>query len=247
MRMTTDLPTRRAAHRYALYLAPTGPWLELGRAWLGRCADTGAALASEAPATWIDAPRRYGLHATLKAPFRLADHARPEDLDAVARRIARHHPPFDLPLTLARLRGFLAWRVAPHAEAAQTAVHALAQRALCEAEPLRAPLDQAELSRRLATPLTPAQQSMLHVWGYPYALDTYAFHITLTSVLADDALKQAQQILSARSQTWQARAMPVHAISIYVQPEPGADFLVARHYGFDGVNTDGAGAAWMRS
>ena len=32
------------AHRYALYLAPTGPWRELGSRWLGRCADTGAAL-----------------------------------------------------------------------------------------------------------------------------------------------------------------------------------------------------------
>lgn len=33
-----------SAHRYALYLAPTGPWRELGSRWLGRCADTGAAL-----------------------------------------------------------------------------------------------------------------------------------------------------------------------------------------------------------
>ena len=32
------------AHRYALYLAPTGPWRDLGSRWLGRCADTGAAL-----------------------------------------------------------------------------------------------------------------------------------------------------------------------------------------------------------
>ena len=36
--------TMPLAHRYALYLAPTGPWREHGSRWLGRCADTGEAL-----------------------------------------------------------------------------------------------------------------------------------------------------------------------------------------------------------
>lgn len=236
-----------AAHRYALYLAPSGPWRELGRQWLGRCAESGESLDSEAPGGWVAAPRLYGLHATLKAPFRLAGHARPEDVDAAARRVALAHRPFGLPLALARLRGFLAWRVAPDAPAARAAIDALAESALREAEPLRAPPSEAELARRLSAPLTPEQAAMLAAWGYPYALDTYAFHITLTGSLPEPELAQAQRRLEALSRGWRAEPMPVDALSVYVQPEPGADFLAARRYGFDGTTADGAGAAWMAS
>ena len=54
------------AHRYALYLAQ-------GSRWLGRCAETGAALERQpgmpaAAQEWTRAPRHYGLHATLKPP-----------------------------------------------------------------------------------------------------------------------------------------------------------------------------------
>lgn len=236
-----------AAYRYALYLAPTGPWRELGRRWLGRCPDLGQALPSPAPADWVSAPRHYGLHATLKAPFRLATHACPEALDEMARHIARRHRPFELPLALTRLRGFLAWCVPPRAQAAQQSIKALAESALCEADGLRAPLNEAELARRLAAPLSGAQQAMLARWGYPYALNTFTFHITLTGSLDTHELDQAQAELARQSQAWASQAMPVDALSVYVQAEPGADFLVARHYGFDGACADGAGAAWLSS
>ncbi|ANY16933.1 DUF1045 domain-containing protein [Bordetella pseudohinzii] len=236
-----------AAYRYALYLAPAGPWRELGRQWLGRCPDLGQDLPSPAPAAWVRAPRHYGLHATLKAPFRLAAHARPETLDDMARRIARRHRPFELPLALTRLRGFLAWCVPPWARAARQSIDALAASALRGADGLRAPLNEAELARRLAAPLSGAQKAMLTRWGYPYALDTFTFHITLTGSLDARELDQARAELARQSRAWSSQAMPVHALSVYVQPEPGADFLVARHYGFDGACADGAGAAWLSS
>lgn len=236
-----------AAYRYALYLAPTGPWGELGRRWLGRCPDRGLALPSPAPAGWVRAPRHYGLHATLKAPFRLAAQASPEALDETARRLARRHRPFELPLALTRLRGFLAWCVPPREQAALRSINTLAERALREADRLRAPLNEAELARRLAAQLSGAQKAMLARWGYPYALDTFTFHITLTGSLDAHDLGQAQAELARQSQAWSSQAMPVDALSVYVQPEPGADFLVARHYGFDGACADGVGAAWLSS
>lgn len=53
--------------------APSGPWQEQGSRWLGRCAETGAALERQpgmpaAAQEWTRAPRHYGLHATLKPP-----------------------------------------------------------------------------------------------------------------------------------------------------------------------------------
>jgi len=235
------------AYRYAVYLTPCGPWLELGRQWLGRCAESATTLPTATPPDWIAAPRRYGLHATLKAPFRLTERACPEEVDSVARALAARHTPFALPLVLGRLRGFLAWRMAPHAHEAQAAVHALAEDALRAFEPLRAPLNQYELTRRLATLLPPEQRAMLDSWGYPYALDTYVFHITLTDALVAPELAQARKQLLAHSRDWHQQAMPVARISIYVQPEPDADFVVARHYGFDGSTHDAVGVQWLHS
>jgi hypothetical protein len=42
---------------------------------------------------------------------------------------------------------------------------------------------------------------------------------------------------------------PLHVdgISVFVQPEPGADFVVARHFGFDGTTIDGAGAPYLQA
>ncbi|MFZ3028892.1 DUF1045 domain-containing protein, partial [Rhodoferax sp.] len=68
--------------RYALYFAPAqgSPWWEFGSRWLGRddCRDlqlAQPALAQIAPAELqaaTEQPRRYGFHATLKAPFALS-------------------------------------------------------------------------------------------------------------------------------------------------------------------------------
>ena len=78
-----DFMTSAAAPRYALSFAPPGGLWRLGSEWLGRCAVTGQpaqppridALTAEELRTLTAAPRRYGFHATLKAPFRLADGA----------------------------------------------------------------------------------------------------------------------------------------------------------------------------
>lgn len=231
------------AHRYALYLAPSGPWRELGRQWLGRCPDDGRLLDAIGPQAWVEAPRHYGLHATLKAPFRLNSGVTPADVDTAARAVARGQRPFDLPLTLTRLRGFLAWCVED--EAGRAAIDKLAAQGLRGLEHLRAPLNEAELARRLGAPLSAAQRQMLEQWGYPYALDTFTFHITLTGSLAEADMDAAYARLADLSAAWSMHSMPVEAISVYVQPEPGADFLVARHYGFDGATADGAGAAWL--
>ncbi|MNJ75510.1 hypothetical protein D3C77_726180 [compost metagenome] len=83
---------------------------------------------------------------------------------------------------------------------------------------------------------------MLARWGYPYVFDTYTFHITLTNKLAGDALEQAQRSIAAFADPLRGQAMPVSSVSLFVQPEPGADFVAARHYHFDGTQSDAVGA-----
>ncbi|MFY2641658.1 DUF1045 domain-containing protein [Achromobacter insuavis] len=238
------------AHRYALYLAPTGPWRELGSRWLGRCADTGAALPPlpgqpEAARDWTQAPRHYGLHATLKPPFRLRAGATPRDVDAAARQLAAADDAFGIQLECEPLRGFLAWRIAASDAEGHARINALAAAAVRGLDDLRAAPSEDELARRQAHALSPEQQAMLARWGYPYVFDTFTFHITLTGKLDGHALEQAQAGIAAFADPLRGQRMTVPGVSVYVQPRAGADFIAARHYHFDGSNADAAGAAYL--
>ncbi|MVW70817.1 DUF1045 domain-containing protein [Bordetella sp. 15P40C-2] len=240
--------TPLSAYRYAVYLAPTGAWRDLGRRWLGRCEETGTVLSRMVEAdpridSWTRTPRRYGLHATLKPPFRLREDQTPAALDSAVRALARRQAPFGLPLQLQALRGFLAWCCAD--ARGRCRVNALAQTVVAELDDFRAPADANELTRRDRLTLNPQQRQMLERWGYPYVFDTFTFHITLTDPLDDRSMHSAQTQLAALGGSTLHTPMRVNAISVYVEPEPGADFIVARHYGFDGSISDGAGARFM--
>ncbi len=71
---------------------------------------------------------------------------------------------------------------------------ALAARVVSALDHHRAPPDAAELARRRAAGLSVAQERNLARWGYPYVMDTFRFHFTLTDRLAEgeaDAVRAA--------------------------------------------------------
>ena len=52
----------------------------------------------------------------------------------------------------------------------------------------RAPLNEAEIARRRPESLTPRQRDLLARFGYPYVMEEFQFHLTLSDRLsADDA------------------------------------------------------------
>jgi putative phosphonate metabolism protein len=223
-----------AAHRYAVYFAPRAhsPWWLAGSRWLGRCAARGEPLPQppvpglSAPELhqWTKAPRRYGWHATLKAPFALAPGADEAQLRASLRALAAEFAAFSLPpLKAAMLDDFLA--LVPDGDA--QAIEALAAACVTRLQPLAAPLAPAELERRRATGLTPEEDALLLRWGYPFVLERFRFHLSLTGSLKDatpaavEALKEA-----ARLRFDALPACPVDSLSLFVEPRPGADFML---------------------
>lgn len=211
--------------RAAIYWAPevADPLHEAGSAWLGRDAETGASLPIPAERAAITADARlYGLHATLKPPFRLAHgwHAFMEDARSWAARQARFALP---PLAVADLKGFLALRES----APCRALHALADAAVTELDPHRAPAPPEELARRRQSGLSPRQEAHLLDWGYPYVLDEWRFHVTLTRRLAEGERAAWRLAADAALGPVAGVAREVREVCIFTQAAPGAPFLVA--------------------
>jgi putative phosphonate metabolism protein len=225
------------AARSAIYFAPAaGSALEaFGCGWLGRGLD-GAPLAQPAvpgidPARLFaitGSPRHYGFHATLKAPFGLADGYSPADLDAAAEAFVRDRAAFAIPLQVGSLGGFIA--LVPAAPSA--ALDALAADCVEAFDRFRAPLEAAELARRRVAGLTPRQDRNLLRYGYPYVLDDFRFHMTLTERLQAPERDQVLALLAERAAPICATPLTIDAIATFEQPARDAPFVLRRRFAF---------------
>jgi putative phosphonate metabolism protein len=185
--------------RYAVYYTPPpGPLADFGAAWLGWDIASGRAV-PHAPAGYADlprlteTPRRYGFHATIKPPFTLAPGTDVEALtDAVAALAASLPPARADGLRLSRIGPFLA--LVPAGDSAQ--IDALAAAFVTGLDGFRAPQSETDLARRRAAGLSPAQEAHLIRWGYPYVLDEFRFHMTLSGSLSDTEAEGMERVLA---------------------------------------------------
>jgi len=227
--------------RYAIYYAPPPDSLlhELGSRWLGRDAWTGKPV-DQPNVLGIGRltmePSRYGFHGTLKAPFRLRDDKTPEALAQAVAALAASETPFGLRIKAGSIGGFLALVPAEPSPA----LMALAARCVRELDEFRAPASEEELRRRRQASLTPAQDQYLERWGYPYVMDEFRFHMTLTERL--DPPDQQRLAAAAAAHFAPALQGPVMmaGISLFVEAAPGAPFLATGCMPFSGV--EGAAA-----
>ncbi|WP_284309454.1 DUF1045 domain-containing protein, partial [Hydrogenophaga electricum] len=107
------------------------------------------------------------------------------------------------------------------------ALSALADDCVRRLQPLAAPLSANELVRRRRAPLTPEEDALLLAWGYPWVLQKFRFHFSLTGPLDDvpeATIRRVQQAAEAHF-----AALPpwrLDRLSIFIEPAPGADFLL---------------------
>ena len=126
-------------------------------------------------------PRVYGFHATLKAPFYLANGGNEDSLKDAVREFAANCAAVMVGELVVRELGTF---VALVPDARSPHVDRLAQVCVQELDSFRAPLIEPERGRRLAADLTAGQIENLERWGYPYVAEDFRFHMTLTSSLA---------------------------------------------------------------
>ena len=177
--------------RYAIYFVPAAEsaLYRFGSSVLGYDCYTGAdllppdAFAADA-ALWRELtqePRRYGFHATLKAPFHLSPSCTEAQLtSAFVSFAALGHAVGRIAPEVALLSGFVA--VVPRQ--ASDAVAALADKCTTMFDAFRAPMSARERARRVAANLSQSQMHNLERWGYPYLFRDFRFHMTLTGKLA---------------------------------------------------------------
>lgn len=228
------------AHRYAVYFAPapgTLGWLA-GSHWLGRCAAQLQPLpqldiqgvAKEDLHRLTAAPRRYGWHGTLRAPFVLSPGVDWATLHHAVQAVASSLQPFTLPpMQIERLDDFLA--LVPMASAAtQAAIHAVAAACVTQLQPLAAPLPPAELARRRAGGLTPRQDALLQRWGYPFVLEEFRFHMSLTGPLGLVNTGTQALVHDAAEQFFvDLPPLRFNSLALFAEPAPGADFVLLDH------------------
>jgi phosphonate metabolism protein PhnN/1,5-bisphosphokinase (PRPP-forming) len=237
--------------RYALYFTPSAdsPWSAAGTHWLGRDAATDQlcpqpeilGLNTEQFLSMTTDARRYGFHATLKAPFRLADGFSEAHLLKMAEAFCAMQKPITLRETYIDLHGdFLALQIAD----VDDEINLLADQCTSYFDLLRAAPTETELARRRCGGLTPRQEELLQRWGYPHTEELFRFHMTLSGSLKDAGRDVVAAVRDAAIRHFadakKQEALTINGLTILREDSPGAPFVEWQRFDFDATNKQAA-------
>ena len=219
--------------RYAIYYAAErGSTLDrFGAELLGYDAWTGDDLpfpqgATEAVADWRELtrdPRKYGFHATLKAPFALATGKTEADLIAACAAFAsepRAVPSFRPEVD--SISGFIAVIPGERSELLEQ----LAADCVAAFDPFRAELTERDRARRNPERLSARQRDHLDRWGYPYVMEEFRFHMTLTGRLDEARRWDVLAMLRQRFAASGIDMLSVDRIALFRQDTTDARFRI---------------------
>lgn len=218
--------------RYAIYWAPDAgsPLATFGRRWLGSDPERGEqsperdllGLAPDLVERATVAPRRYGLHATMKAPFPLREGVSETDvIGALTAFCARRRRIRTGPLRLARLGRWLALVPAPPG----ADLDWLAAECVTQFDRFRAPLSEADRARR-GEIRDRLEKMYLEQFGYPGVLARFQFHITLAGPLSPDELDSVEAALCPATASFTAEPFEVDDLCWFGDPGGGRLFRI---------------------
>lgn len=218
--------------RYAIYYAPSADaaLARFGATLIGYDVATGAE--SPFPAAVGTIPdwkeitaeaRKYGFHATLKAPFSLREGRTEDELQSACASFAAE--PRAIPLitpVVDAISGFIA--VMPGQPSAS--LQELAADCVRGFDAFRAPLSPEDRARRKPEQLSERQVSYLDRFGYPYVMEQYRFHMTLTCRLDDDRRGAILTLLRAQFAELKLQHLAIDRIALFKQPDTASRFRI---------------------
>jgi putative phosphonate metabolism protein len=221
----TDFP------RYAIYFAAgaDSAITRFGAELLGYDVYTGDEMpfpadASRVAPDWRDVtadPRKYGFHGTLKAPMALAPGRTEAELVAACAAFAgKARPMPSIRPVVDSISGFIA--VIPTEPVG--ALQQLAADCVREFDDFRAPMTAEDRARRRPDKLTERQRDYLDRWGYPYVMEEFRFHMTLTGRLDAERRGPILEMLRARFAALGLETLAIDRIALFKQDDTRARF-----------------------
>jgi putative phosphonate metabolism protein len=220
--------------RYALYYAsaPESALDRFGADMLGYDAYRGSdkPFPEGLPPDWREItqdPRKYGFHATLKAPIALAEGKTEADLVGACEDFA--DTPRQIPMIepiIDSISGFIAMIPAnPSAELQQ-----LAADVTRDFDLFRAPLTPQDRARRNPERLAPRQVKYLDRWGYPYVMEEFRFHMTLTGRLDAGRRDVVVPMLRERFTSVRLTTLAIDRLALFRQDDAASRFRIIAHW-----------------
>jgi putative phosphonate metabolism protein len=168
-------------------------------------------------------PRKYGFHGTLKAPMALAPGKTEAELKAACATFASKPRPIPVirPVVDA-ISGFIA--VIPGE--AVDALQQLAADCVRDFDSFRASLTAEDHARRKPERLSERQREFLDRWGYPYVMEEFRFHMTLTGRLDAERRGPILEMLRARFAGLKLETIEIDRITLFRQDDPKARFRI---------------------
>jgi putative phosphonate metabolism protein len=172
-------------------------------------------------------PRKYGFHATLKAPMALADGKTEAELLAACESFAETPRPVPaITPVVNSISGFLA--VVPAEPSAE--LERLAADCVSAFDSFRAPLTPEDRARRNPAKLTPRQCDYLDRWGYPYVMEEFRFHMTLTGRLGSERREPLLAMLRERFAAVGLTRLVIDGIALFRQDDAASRFRIIGHW-----------------
>jgi putative phosphonate metabolism protein len=223
--------------RYAIYVMAEGALHEQASRWLGWDSRAGKEVAHPhvaglpAPVEDLTAmPRKYGFHGTVKPPFRLAGGTTRADLEGACAAVIPTLRAVHLDrLVVQTLGGFVAMVPASPSEP----LKGLAADCVQKLDAYRAEPSEQELSKRRKAGLSPSQEANLLRWGYPYVMDDFRFHMTLSGKRPAPEAAALAATLGAHFATVMPEPFAINALSLLGEGEDGHFHLIDT-YGLGG-------------
>lgn len=219
--------------RYAIYFAAGADHAlsRFGAELLGYDAYTGDEVsfpqdALDIAPDWHDItadPRKYGYHGTLKAPMALAPGRTEAELKAACATFAEKARPMPVIRPVVdTISGFIAVIPAEPVDALQQ----LAADCVRDFDAFRTALTSGERARRKPEKLGERQREYLDRWGYPYVMEEFRFHMTLTGRLDAERRGPILEMLRGRFATLDLETLTIDRIALFRQEDAASRFRI---------------------
>ena len=228
-------------NRYAIYYLPdpsSNLW-EKGSRWLGRDACLGADIPCDIKLphgltnheVLVKTPALYGFHATLKPPMYLGSNKTKDQLYMEVEAFADQNKPIPIPaLKVKKLGNFLALVPGEHC----LKIKDFARRCVISLDKYRAEPSDLELERRRASGLSKRQNELLIQWGYPYVMEEFKFHLSLTGKIDSKCATTLQPFLSEYFKETEIAALRLDRIAILSQSDSKSPFILEEFFSLRG-------------